>query len=196
MSLAITELELTDVNTITIPTDGILILSLLIIFALIGYLFHQILNNLTNQFVDNVDDNSIVELVKENLEDQLFLESTTVNQERVEKPTIKKLNLLPTSKLLSVRNIAVLTIGGASLLGIQTMHNAYQGMNTSQANIKNKNQSAKTFVSMVKLTTLDKDQNKIKKITYVDPFLSSINSSTDNNFNQFKARKTEDFFSF
>ena len=196
MSLAITELQLDDVNTISIPTDAILMLSLLIVFALLGYFFHNILDNQTNQFVEQVDDNSNIELVKEKLEDQLILESTTVNQERGEKPSIKKLNFLPTSKSLRVSNIAVLAIGGASLLGIQAIHNAYQGVNTSQVNIKTKNQSAKTFVSMVKLKSLDKAQNKIKKITYVDPLFSSINSSTNNNFYQFKARETEDFFSF
>ena len=42
MSLGITELELTDASTISIPTDAILILSLLIIFAFIGYFFHKI----------------------------------------------------------------------------------------------------------------------------------------------------------
>ena len=193
---AITELELTDLKTIAIPTDAILILSLLIIFALIGYFFHNILNNLTNQFVEKANDNSNIELVKEKLEDQLILESTTVNQERGEKPSIKKLNFLPTSKSLRVSNIAVLAIGGASLLGIQAIHNAYQGVNTSQVNIKTKNQSAKTFVSMVKLKSLDKTQSKINKISYLNPLLTAINGYTKNNFNQFKLIKTEDFFSF
>tara|TARA_Y100001968_G_C19253931_1_gene665810 strand:+ start:455 stop:730 length:276 start_codon:yes stop_codon:yes gene_type:complete len=88
MSLAITELELTDVNTISIPTDSILILSLLIIFVLLGYFFHKILNFQTKQFNQKANDNSNLELFKEKLEDQLILESTTVNQARIEQPSI------------------------------------------------------------------------------------------------------------
>ena len=133
MSLAITELELTDVNTMSIPTDAILMLSLLIIFALLGYFFHKILNTQTNQFVAKVDGNSNLKLVKEKLEDQLILESTIVNQERVEKPISQKLNFLPTPKLLGVSSMAVLAIGGASLLGIQAIQNSSQGVNNSQS---------------------------------------------------------------
>ena len=196
MSLAITELELTDVNTLSIPTDAILMLSLLIIFTLLGYFFHKILNTQTNQFSEKVNGNSNFELVKEKPRDQLIAESITVNQERVEKPNTKKINFLPPSKLLEKISIAIAAIGGASLLGIQATQNSYQKINTSQINIKNKNQSAKAFVSMVKLKSLDKEQNKIKKIKYIDPLLSTINSSTNNNFYQLKASKKEDFFSF
>ena len=196
MSIAITELELTDVNTISIPTDAILMLSLLIIFALLGYLFHNILNTQTNQFVDKVDDNENLELVRETLEDQLILESATVNQSKLEKPSIKTLNFLPTSKLLGVGSMAVVAIGGASLLGIQAIQNSYKGVNTSQVNIKTTNQSAKTLASMLKLKSSDTAQTKINKINYVDPLLSAINSSKNRNFHQFKTTKTDDFFSF
>ena len=191
MSLAITELELTDVNTISIPTDGILLLSLFIIFALVGYFFHKIVNTQTNRFVKKVDNNLNLELFEEKLEDQLIPESKIVIQKKAEKPSMKKLNFLLPSKLLGVRSMAVVAIGGASLLGIQAMQSSYQGVNTSQVNIK-----AKKFVSMFKLKSLEKAQNQIKKISYVDPLLSAIHSSTNNNFYQYKGSKTEDFFSF
>ncbi|MBW3041071.1 hypothetical protein [Prochlorococcus marinus] len=196
MSLGITELELTDVNTISIPTDAISTLSLLIIFALLGYFFHKILNTQTNQFFEKINDDSNLELVKEKLEDKLMLESTKVNQERVEKPFMKKVNFLSPSKLLGMSSMTVVAIGGASLLGIQAMQNSNQGVNVSQVKVKSKNQSAKTFLSVVKLQSLNKAQNKIKKINYIDPLLSAINSSTHKNFYQFTASKAEDFFSF
>ena len=194
MSLAITELELTDVNTISIPTDAIFILSLLIILGLLGYFFHKIFNTHTNKFVEKVDDNLNLELVKEKLSDQLIIVSSTVNQESVEKPSINKLKILPPLKVLGMSSMAVATIGGASLLGIQAMQNSYQELNTSQNNIKTKNLSAKTPNLMPKLKSLDKTKNKY--INYVDPLLSENNSSTKDNFYQFKASKTEDFFSF
>ena len=84
MSPGITELQLTDTSTISIPTDAILILFLLIVLAFIGYYFHNILDNQTNQFVEKVDDNSHLELVKEKLEDQLTSESETVDHVRVQ----------------------------------------------------------------------------------------------------------------
>ena len=195
MSLALTELELTDVNVISIPTDAILMLSLLIIFALLGYFFHTTLNTQTNQFFEKVDDNSNLELVKEKLENQLIIEAATINQENVEKPSITNLNFLQPSKLFGASSMVLAAIGGVSLLGIHATKIFYQRVNTSQVNIKTKNQSVKTL-SIVKLKSLDQAQNKIKKINYVEPLLSAINSSTTNNFHQFKARKTEDFFSF
>ena len=194
MSLAITELQLDDVNTISIPTDAILMLSLLIVFALLGYFFHNILDNQTNQFVKKVDNNSNLELVKEKLENQFTLDSSKVNQERLEKPNIKKLNFLPPSKLLGFGSLAVVAIGGSSLLGIQTLQNSYKGVNTSQ--IKTENQSAKSLLSIAKIKSSNKSQTKIKKINYVDPLLSSSNSSKNNNFYQVKKRHREDFFSF
>ena len=74
------------------------------------------------------------------------------------------------------------------------MKNSYQGTQTSQVNIKTKNQLAKTFVSMVKLNSLDKAQDKIKKINYLDPLLSALNNSENKNIYPIKANKTEDFF--
>mgnify|MGYP001326524277 CR=1 FL=1 len=93
MPPGITELELTDASTISIPTDAILILFLLIVFALLGYFFHNILDNQTNQFVEKVDDNLNLELVKEKLSDQLIIVSSTVNQESLETPSISKLKI-------------------------------------------------------------------------------------------------------
>ncbi len=196
MSLAITELELTDMNTISIPTDSILMLCLLIIFAFVGYTFHNILNTQTNQFIEKIDGNSNLEFIKEKLEDQSILESSTVNQERLEKPSIKKLNFLSPAILLRVGSMAALAIGGASLLGIEAIQNSYKRVNTNQINFKTKGHSAKTVISMVKLKSSDKAQTKIKKISYVDPLLSAINSSKNKNFYQFKTNKREDFFSF
>ena len=76
MSIAITELELTDINTISIPTDAILMISLLIIFALIGYFFQNTLNTHTNQFFEKVDDHSNIGLIKEKLKDQFIIVDT------------------------------------------------------------------------------------------------------------------------
>ena len=196
MSLGITELELTDASTISIPTDAILILFLLIIFALIGYYFNNILDNQTNQFVEKVDDSLHLELVKEKLEDQLTLESATVNHEKSEKPNIKKLNFIPPSKFWGIGSLAVVAIGGSSLLRIQSLQNSYKGMNTSHVNNKTENQSTKSLLSMAQIKSSNQSQTKIKKISYVDPLLSINNSSKNNNFLQVQRRRTEDFFSF
>tara|TARA_B100000902_G_C27137227_1_gene826715 strand:- start:352 stop:942 length:591 start_codon:yes stop_codon:yes gene_type:complete len=196
MSLAITTLELTDVNTISIPTDAILIFSLLIIFALLGYFFHNILDNHTNQFVENLDKNSNLELVQEKLEDQLILKSTKVNDDKLEKPKIKKLNFLPPSKLLGIGSLAVVAIGGSSLLGIQSIQNSYKSVNNSQVNFKTENESAKSLLSIAKIKSSNQSQTKIKRISYVDPLLSTKNSSKNNNLYQVKESQSLDFFSF
>ena len=196
MSLAITELQLDDVNTISIPTDAILMLSLLIVFALIGYFFHKILDNQTNQFVENVDNNSNLELFKDKLEDQLTLDSRQLNHENLEKPINKKLSFLPPSKLLGLGSLAIVAIGGSSLLGIQAIQNPQKGVKTSQVNIKTETQSAKSLLSMGKLKSSNKSLSKIKKIRYVNSLLSTNNSSKNNNFYKVKEKRREDFFSF
>ncbi len=196
MSLGITELKLTDASTISIPTDAILILFLLIVFALIGYYFHNILDNQTNQFVEKVDDSLHLKLVKEKLEDQITLESATVNHEKTEKANIKKLNFIPPSKFWGIGSLAVVAIGGSSLLRIQSNQHSYKGVNTSQINIKTENQSTKSLLSMAQIKSSNQSKTKIKKISYVDPLLSTNNSSKNNNFLQVQQRRTEDFFSF
>ena len=196
MSLGITELELTDASTISIPTDTILLLFLLIVFALIGYYFNNILDDHTNQFVEKVDDNLHLELVKEKPEDQLTLESAKVSHEKSEKPNIKKLNFIPPSKFWGIGSLAVIAIGGSSLLRIQSIQNSYKGVNTSQVNIKIDNQSTKSLISMAKIKSSNQSQTKINKISYVDSLLSTNNSSKNSNFLQVQLRQTEDFFSF
>jgi hypothetical protein len=116
---------LDDVNTISIPTDAILVLSLLIVFGLLGYFFHYIIDNQTNQFIEKVDENSNLELIKEKLEDQLTLEPSKVNHEKLEKPKIKNLNFLRPSKLFGIGSLAILALGGSSLLNIQTIQNLH-----------------------------------------------------------------------
>ncbi len=196
MSLGITELELTDASTISIPTDAILILFLLIIFALIGYYFNNILDNQTNQFAEKEDDNLHLQLVKEKPEDQLTLKSATVNHEKSEKPSIRKLNFIPSSKFWGIGSLAVVAIGGSSLLRIQSIQNSYKRLNTSHVNITTENQSTKSLLSMAQIKSSNQSQTKIKKISYVDPLLSTNNSSENNNFLQVQQRRTEDFFSF
>ena len=194
MPLLNTELQLDDVTTISIPTDAILMLSLLIVFALLGYFFHNILDNQTNQFVEKVDDNSNLELVKEKLEDNLTLESKTINYKKSERPNIKKLNFLPPSKFLGIGGFAVLAIGGASILGLQNIQKSYEGVNTSRTNIKLENQSTKSQLSIVELKQLDKI--KLKQISYIDPFFLPMKSSKYNHNYQVKEKQIENNFSF
>ena len=196
MSIAITELQLDDVNTISIPTDAILILSLVIVFVLLGYFFNNILDKQTNQFIEKVDDKANLVLVKEKLENQLTLESITVNQKKPEKPKMKKINFLPASKFLGFGSFAIVAIGGSSLLGIQSIKNSYIRVNTSQVNLKTEDQSEKSILSIAKIKSQNQSQLKIKKISYLDPLLTTINSSKKNNFNQVKEVRKEDFFSF
>ncbi len=224
MSISITELQLDEVNTISIPTDAILIVSLLIVFALLGYFLNNILDNQKNKLVQKTDDDSNLELikekledqltldsstldqknlekpnlelVKEKLEDQLTLDSSTLDQKNLEKPNIKKLNFLPPSKLLGLGSLAVVAIGGASLLGFQTLQKSYKGVNTNQVSIKPKNQSTKSLLSMVEMQASEEAQTKIKKTSYINPFLSTINNARYNTFDQLKASETERYFYF
>ena len=171
-------------------------LFLLIVITSIGYYFNNILNNQTNQFVEKVDDNLHHELVQEKPENQLTLESATMNHEKSEKPNIKKLNFIPPSKFWGIGSLAVVAIGGSSLLRIQSIQNSYKGVNTSHVKIKTENQATKSLLSMAQIKSSNQSQTKIKKISYVDSLLSTNNSSKNNNFLQVQLRRTEDFFSF
>ena len=196
MPLLITELMLGDVNTISIPTDAIFIVSLLMLFALLGYFFNRILSNNTNQFAQKIDDDSNLELVKEKLKDQLTLESTKLDQESLEKQSIRKFNPVLPSKVLGLGSLAVAAMGGASLLGLQHIQKTYEGVSTSRAIIQLDTQSTQSQLSMVKLKPLNKMQTEIKKISYINPFLSTIKSSTDKNAYKVKEQYIDNNFSF
>tara|TARA_Y100001968_G_scaffold185732_1_gene170101 strand:+ start:11 stop:601 length:591 start_codon:yes stop_codon:yes gene_type:complete len=196
MPLLITELIFGKVNTISIPTDAIFIISLLIFFGLIGYLFNNLLSNHTNQFTRKINLDSNLELVKKKLEDQLTVDTTTLDPKTLEMPNIKKLNFVPASKLLGIGSLAFFAMGGASLLGIQHMQKSYESLQTSRTNIKIENQSTTSTLSMVDIKPLDKSQTNVKKIGYIDPFLSNIKSSKGKNYYQVREKQIENHFSF
>ena len=196
MPLLITELMLGDVNTISISTDAIFTVSLLMLFALLGYFFNRILSNNTNQFAQKIDDDSKLELVKEKLKDQLTLESTKLDQESLEKQSIRKFNPLLPSKVLGLGSLAVAAMGGASLLGLQHIQKTYEGVSTSRAIIQLDTQSKQSQLSVGKLKPLNKTQTELKKISYINPSLSTIKSSTDKNAYKVKGQHIDNNFSF
>ena len=162
MPLLSTELMFGNVNTISIPTDAIFIISLLIIFALLSYFFSNIINNEEKDLAKRIDDDSNLELVKKKLEDQLTLEVTKLNQKNIEKPSIKKLHLLPPSKLLGLGSLVAVAMGGASLLGLQHFQKSYEGVSTSRVNLKLESPSTKSSFSIVDVTPLDQTKNKLQ----------------------------------
>ena len=196
MILLITELILGDVNTISIPTDAIFTISLLMIFGLLGYIFNRILSSDTNQFTQKIDDGSTLELSKETLEDQLALESTKVDQENEEKPKIRKINFIPPSTVLKRGSLAFLALGGASLIGLQHMQKSYKGVSVSQDNIQLDTESTQSQLSAVKLKPLAKTHTKIKIISYINPFLSTSKRSTNKNAYKVNGEGNENNFSF
>tara|TARA_Y100001968_G_scaffold314583_1_gene340159 strand:- start:191 stop:781 length:591 start_codon:yes stop_codon:yes gene_type:complete len=196
MPLLSTELLVGDVHTISIPTDAILIVSLLILFVLLGYCFNNLLSNQTNQFAQKKDIDSNLKLVKKNLEDQFRYEENILDEKKEKKTITKKLNFLPPSKLLRLGSLAVLAMGGTSLLGWHYMQKSYESAKTSQSNIKLVNQSIKSTLSIMDSPALNKAQSNVQKISYIDPFLCTIKSSKENNYYQFKKKEIESNFSF
>ena len=192
MPILFTELIFGAVNTISIPTDAIFIISLLIIFTLLFYFFTKIINNETSQVGQKIDFDSNFKL-----EDNLTLQTKILEEEKnIEKPRNKKLNRQPNSKFLGIGSLAFLAMGGASLLGLQHLQKSYQGVNTSRTNIKLENQSTKSPLSIVHLKLLNRTQKTIKKINYIDPFLKTMQNSNANNFFQVKGKAIENNFSF
>ena len=196
MHLLIAELMLGDVNTISIPTDAIVIVSLLILFVLIGYFFNQIFSNKKNELSQKIDVGSNLKLVKKKLEDQLTIDENSLNQNNGEKSRLQKLNFLSPSKLLGLGSFVYVAIGGASLLSLQHMQKSYESWNTSRVNIKLENQSTKSSLSMVHLKAFNKSKTNVKKIIYIDPLLSSMNSSEQTRYLQVKVKRIENHFSF
>ena len=136
MPLSINQPMLGDINTISIPADAIFTIFLLIVFLLIGYVFNHILSNDTNQYAKDRNIDSKLKLFKEELEGQLELGVTKLDHTKIEKPRSKKQKFLRRSKLLGLSSLAVVSMGGASLIGIQNMQKSYEGLSTSIKNIK------------------------------------------------------------
>ena len=196
MPLLITNPILGDINTISIPTDAIFTISLLIVFALVAYFFLNILSHDTKQFSKKTNADSKLQLIKEELEDGLVLENRALDQKNVEKPRNKKLHFLPSAKLLGLGSLAVVGIGGTSLLGLQSMQQSYENMNTNRTNIKLENQSKNHQLSEINLKSFYMQQKNIKKVSYIDPLLSTIKSSKENNDYQVTEKHIENMFSF
>ena len=197
MPLLIIELIFGDVNTISIPSDAIFIVAVLILLTLLGYLYNNILSNETNQITQKIDIESTIEVAQKKLNAQLPFNAITLDQKNLEKASVKKLNLfLKPSKLLNLGSLAVLAIGGTTLLGLQNLQKSYKGANTNQPNIKVVKQTNKSPISIMNLKSLDTTQSHIKRISYFDPFLSTIKSSKDNHYFQVKEKQIENNFSF
>lgn len=196
MTLLIPELMFGEVNMISIPTDAIFIVSLLIVFLLIGYFFNNILNIDTNEFAHKIDENSKIELVKETLEDQVIVKTTSVEEKNLQASRIKTLNLLKPRKLLKLSSLALISIGGVSLLGIHNLQKSYEGISSSRVPIELENQSTKSKLSLFDVKPFHTTQQNIKKIQYIDPFLSTIKSSKNNRDYKIKEKQIENNFSF
>ncbi len=196
MLLLITDPMLGDINTFSIPTDAIFTVTLLIVFALTGYLFNKILNNNTNKFAEKINAPLKLELVKEEFEDRLAIEVNTLDPKNIKKPINKKLHFLPPAKLLRLSSLAVIGMSGASLIGLQITQKTYESMSTSEANIKLENQSTKVKSSLSDLKIDNKAKKNIKKMSYFDPFFSTIKISTDTHYYQIKEKEIENIFAF
>ncbi len=196
MPLLTAEMMFGDVKTISIPTDAIIIVSLLIVFSLLVYFFNKTINNETHKFDQKTDFNSNFEIFKEKLEDQLTLEASKPVQKHEEKQIIKKLNFLPHSKLLGIGSLAVVALGGASLLGLQNMQESYERINTSRIKIKLENKAPKSNLLTDDLKKLNKNQTNIKTISYINPLLSTIKSSKYNRNFQVKEKQKVNNFTF
>ena len=193
MPLLRTDPMLGNINTISIPTDAIFTVSLLVVFSLIGYFFLNILSNDTKQFSQNINTDSKLNLVKKELEDCLELEIKRLDQKNVEKPRLKTPKFLPSKRLLGLGSLAVVGIGGTSLLGLESMQQTYKSIRTSQTNIKLENQQQ---LSVINLKSLYKQHKNIKEVSYIDPSLSTIKNSKENRDYQVKEKQIKSIFSF
>ena len=191
MKIFITKMILGEVQMIEIPTDTIFITSLLIIFALIVYFFNKVVNNETSNLAQKNNFNCNLEL-----EDNLTLPAKILDKENIEKTINKKINIIPISKFLKISSLAFFTMGGVSLLGLQHMQKTYQGMNARRSNIKLESQSKKIPLSILEIKSLNKTQDNLKKINYIDPFLQTTEKSKANHFYQVREKQKESYFSF
>ena len=179
MPLLIIELIFGDVNTISIPTDAIFIVAVLILCTLLGYLYNNILSNETNQITQKIDIESTIEVAEKKLNSQLPFNAIALDQKNLEKASVKKLNLfLKPSKLLNLGSLAILAIGGTTLLGLQNLQKSYESANTNQPNIKLVKKTNKSPISIMNLKSLDTTQSHIKRISYFDPLLLTIKRSS------------------
>ena len=191
MKIFFTKMTLGEVQMIEIPTDTIFITSLLIIFALIVYFFNKVVNNETSNLAQKNNFNCNLEL-----EDNLTLPAKILDKENIEKTINKKINIIPISKFLKISSLAFFTMGGVSLLGLQHMQKTYQGMNARRSNIKLESQSKKIPLSILEIKSLNKTQDNLKKINYIDPFLQTTEKSKANHLYQVREKQKESYFSF
>ena len=196
MPLLLTGPMLGDINTVSMPTDAIVTISLLIVFLLIGYIFNNLVRNDTNQYTKKINTDSKIKLYKEELEGLLELEITKPDQAIIETPKSKKKNFLGPAKFLGLSSLAVMSLGGVSFIGLQSMQKSYEALHTSQINIKLENQSTKNQLSGSEMKLNNTMQKNTKKLEYINPFLSTLKNTRGDNYYQLKEKQIQHIFYF
>ena len=188
MTIFFNQMVLGEVKMISIPSDTIFIILLLIIFGLIVYFFQTVIHNETSHIAQKNNFDCNLEL-----EDNLTLQAKILDKENLEKTINKNLNFIPISKFLEISSLAFFTMGGVSLLGLQNMQKIYKGMNVSRNDINLEDHSQKIPLSILEIKSLN---NNEKKINYINPLLQTKQKSKANNMYQVKEKQKESYFSF
>tara|TARA_Y100001968_G_C19070182_1_gene577974 strand:- start:68 stop:625 length:558 start_codon:yes stop_codon:yes gene_type:complete len=153
-----------SIKTISIPSDVLLIIPLLITFCGIIYLFNQLINKeIDIQTVNN--DNT--ELNRKKLEDQFQPSNTSMPAIRSKKETTSKLHLVPNSKLLGLVSLGFLAVGGTSFLALQAHQTSTKEIKTSQSEILSQSLSKKIRLLF--------NESKVKRIAYISQSLLTHN---------------------
>ena len=128
MLLSTTSLLLSKINSISIPTDALLIITILICLTSIVYFFNHLLDDQTHNQGQTSDHDLNLAVIQEKFSDQSTLNTKTTSQSKA-----RKVNVL-SSRLLGLGGFALLTLGGSSLIGLQTTEKSYIKTNKDEVN--------------------------------------------------------------
>ena len=193
MSLPIAKFLFGAVPTISIPTDGILIILVLSVFIFLLYAFNNFFENQTNNLSQKINQNSNIALIKDKLENQLTIQSETTNQIKSKNKNFEDKNFISPTKILKISGLALLAIAGTSFYSLQTTQKSFKKVNTSQVNIISKNKSLQTRLSITPEKTINSSQ---PKINYVNAYLSNIKNNKYKHYYLVKTKDIEQYFAF
>ena len=187
MLLSTTNLLLSKINSISIPTDALLVITILICITSIVYFFNHLLDDQTHNLNKKIDKDLNLPVIKENFDDQSTLDTKTINQSKA-----RKLNLL-SSQLLGLGGFALLIVGGSSLIALQTTEKSYIKINKDEVKMISVNKSKKSLLSSAKDRPIARTKRELKKINYFEPYLS-----TTSNYKYYKVNpyKINNYFAF
>ena len=171
-----------SVKTVSIPTDAILCVFVLSVFAGLIYLFHELVGKGNQLSIQKTNQNLNFEVIKSTLVDQSDLELIPSLELDAVKIKPNRNSLFSSRKIFGLVSLAFLGLGGTSYLLFQSNPRFNKGLQTTHLGVYSNSNKVNTSVLLDDATLSMPPIRKAHKINYRSPLFLNLKTSNINNF--------------